>query len=96
MVEVSPTFAQMWASRDVAAPGRRVKVYRNADIGTINLMSSSLSIDGSAEQRIVVYTPVADADRDQLDRLRAIADPTVGCALHGKPLSTLATRTPRP
>jgi transcriptional regulator with XRE-family HTH domain len=97
MVEVSPTFAQMWASRDVAAPGRRVKVYRNADIGTINLMSSSLSIDGSAEQRIVVYTPVADADRDQLDRLRAIADPTVGCALHGKPLSqTLATRPTRP
>ncbi|MFI1090923.1 helix-turn-helix transcriptional regulator [Streptomyces sp. NPDC020917] len=87
LVEESPRFAQLWASGDVAAPGSRVKVYRHATVGLINMASNSLSIDGMAEHRIVVYTPVADEDRAQIERLRAMADPVVGCTVHGRPLS---------
>ncbi|MFJ2953931.1 helix-turn-helix transcriptional regulator [Streptomyces sp. NPDC087270] len=87
LIKESATFAQLWASGNVAAPGRRVKVFRHAEVGIINLTSLSLSIDGMAEHRIVVYTPVEEEDRLQIERLRAIGDPIVGCERHGRRLS---------
>jgi hypothetical protein len=57
------------------------------------MTSMSLSIDGMAEHRIVVYTPVAEEDRLQIERMRAIQDPLVGCPKHGTRLSAaLAAR----
>jgi transcriptional regulator with XRE-family HTH domain len=89
MVKESPTFAQLWASGNVAAPGRRVKAFRHEGIGVINMTSMSLSIDGMAEHRFVVYTPVTEDDRLRIERLRQIGDPVVGCSLHGRPLSVI-------
>ncbi|MEU6853206.1 helix-turn-helix transcriptional regulator [Actinacidiphila alni] len=87
LIEESPLFAQLWASGDVAAPGPRVKVFRHHAVGTIRLSTSSLSIDGMAEHRMVVYRPVADEDAEQIERLRAVPDPVIGCPKHGRPLS---------
>jgi hypothetical protein len=96
MIKESPRFAQLWAKADVAAPGRRVKIFRHHEIGTIEMTSMSLGIDGMAEHRIVVYTPVAGEDRLQIERLRAIDDPIVGCPAHGRRLSAaLAARAAR-
>jgi transcriptional regulator with XRE-family HTH domain len=96
LIKESPSFAQLWASGDVAAPGRRVKIFRHADIGVINLTTMSLSIDGMPEHRIVVYTPVAEEDRLQIERLRAVDDQLIGCAKHGRRLSVvLAERAAR-
>ncbi|WP_329131927.1 helix-turn-helix transcriptional regulator [Streptomyces sp. NBC_01476] len=89
LIEESPAFAQLWASGDVAAPGKRVKVFRHHSVGTINLTSSSLSIDGMADHRVVIYTPVAEADAARIERLRAIVDPLIGCPVHGRPLSSV-------
>jgi transcriptional regulator with XRE-family HTH domain len=96
LIKESPSFAQLWASGDVAAPGRRVKVYRQAEVGLINLTTTSLSIDGMAEHRVLVYTPVAEEDRRQIERLSMIDDPVVGCSVHGRKLSeALALRAAR-
>ena len=85
----SAVFAQLWASGDVAAPGKRVKSFRHEGIGVINMTSMSLSIDGVAEHRFVVHTPVTEEDRRRIERLRAIDDPIVGCTNHGRPLSVV-------
>ncbi|MFF4251831.1 helix-turn-helix transcriptional regulator [Streptomyces sp. NPDC001663] len=53
----SPLFARLWESGDVAEPGRRVKVFRHADVGELRMTSVSLSVNGMPECRIVVYTP---------------------------------------
>ncbi|MGW1785627.1 helix-turn-helix transcriptional regulator [Streptomyces sp. NPDC002143] len=55
--EASPLFARLWASGDVAEPGSRVKVFRHAAVGELRMTSTSLSINGMPECRIVVYTP---------------------------------------
>ncbi|WP_405581439.1 helix-turn-helix transcriptional regulator [Streptomyces sp. NBC_01190] len=89
LIGESAEFARLWANGDVAAPGSHVKVFRHAEIGLINLTSISLSIDGRAEHRIVTFTPVTVEDARQIERLREIPDPLVGCALHGRPLSEL-------
>ncbi|WP_225844635.1 helix-turn-helix transcriptional regulator [Streptomyces sp. HPF1205] len=89
LIKESPLFAQLWASGDVAAPGRRVKIFRQADVGIINLTTMSLSIDGMAEHRIVVHTPVGEEDRLRIERLRALEDQTVGCSVHGRRLSVV-------
>ena len=93
MIRESPAFAQMWASGDVAAPGRRVKVFQHAEIGLIHLTSMSLSIDGMAEHRFVIYTPVGEEDRARIERLRALHDPLIGCGRHARPLSVALAGT---
>ncbi|MEC3994197.1 helix-turn-helix transcriptional regulator [Actinacidiphila sp. DG2A-62] len=96
LLKESPHFAQLWARADVAAPGRRVKIFRHQTVGTIELTSMSLSIDGMAEHRIVVYTPVAEEDRLRMQRLRDIDDPVIGCPVHGRPLSEVLADGARP
>lgn len=54
---VSPLFARLWESGDVAEPGRRVKSFRHAELGELRMTSTSLSINGMPECRIVVYIP---------------------------------------
>jgi transcriptional regulator with XRE-family HTH domain len=91
LIKESSKFAQLWASGDVAAPGRRVKIFRHAEIGVINMTTVSLSIDGMPEHRIVVHTPVTEEDRLRIERLRALDDQLIGCAKHGRPLSAVLT-----
>ncbi|WP_405613710.1 helix-turn-helix transcriptional regulator [Streptomyces sp. NBC_00076] len=54
---VSPLFTRLWESGDVAEPGRRVKVFRHAEVGELRMTSVSLSVNGMPECRVVVYTP---------------------------------------
>ncbi|MER5435087.1 helix-turn-helix transcriptional regulator [Streptomyces sp. NPDC002588] len=61
----SPLFARLWDSGDVAEPGRRVKVFRHAELGELRMTSTSLSIDGMPECRMVVYTPAEQSVGDQ-------------------------------
>ncbi|MFI1924000.1 helix-turn-helix transcriptional regulator [Streptomyces sp. NPDC020377] len=55
--QASPLFTRLWESGDVAEPGRRVKVFRHEAVGELRMTSTSLSINGMPECRIVVYTP---------------------------------------
>jgi transcriptional regulator with XRE-family HTH domain len=87
MIKSSPTFAQLWASGDVAAPGKRLKKFRNQSVGLITMTSMSLGIDGMAEHRFVVYSPLTEEDRRRIDTLRTVADPVIGCDYHGRRLS---------
>ncbi|MFG1806109.1 helix-turn-helix transcriptional regulator [Streptomyces sp. NPDC049040] len=89
LVKESPAFAQLWASGDVAAPGKRVKTFRHEGVGVINLTSMSFSIDGMAEHRLVVHTPVTEEDRLRIEQLKQVGDPIVGCSFHGRPLSVV-------
>ncbi|MFH8799591.1 helix-turn-helix transcriptional regulator [Streptomyces sp. NPDC017936] len=66
----SPLFARLWASGDVAEPGRRVKVFRHAAVGELRMSSMSLSIDGMPECRIVVYTPDDEETARRAELLR--------------------------
>jgi transcriptional regulator with XRE-family HTH domain len=56
LAQASPLFARLWASGDVSEPGSRVKVFRH-EAGVLRMTSTSLSINGMPECRIVVYTP---------------------------------------
>jgi hypothetical protein len=64
----SPLFARLWESGDVAEPGRRVKVFRHAEVGELRMTSLSLSVNGMPECRIVVYTP----DDEETERRTAV------------------------
>ncbi|GLW45686.1 transcriptional regulator [Streptomyces sp. NBRC 14336] len=64
----SPLFARLWRSGDVLRPGRRVKVFRHAEVGELRMSTVSLSINGMPECRIVVYTP----DDEETERRTAL------------------------
>ncbi|MCQ4081939.1 hypothetical protein NGB36_15305 [Streptomyces sp. RB6PN25] len=94
LTRASSQFAQMWATGDVAAPGPRIKMVQHASVGEMRLTASSLTIDGMPEHRIVVYTPNDEESRERVERLRAVADPLVGCPAHARPVSQiLAAKT---
>jgi transcriptional regulator with XRE-family HTH domain len=59
----SPEFAQMWAAHEVAGPGRHVKIFRHASVGTIQLASTSLNLATPPETRLLVYTAM-DAETE--------------------------------
>lgn len=85
--EISEDFAAMWRRGDVAPPGSRVKVVQHASVGELRCVSTSLSVTGMPETRIVVYSPADEASRKLLDCLRTLADPLIGCKVHARPLS---------
>ncbi|MEW2133721.1 helix-turn-helix transcriptional regulator [Streptomyces sp. NPDC005435] len=73
LAAVSPDFARLWASGEVAPPGPRVKEFRqpgSPEVGGIRMTTQSLSIDGMPECRIVVYTPVDEEAREKTALLR--------------------------
>ncbi|MFJ4711748.1 helix-turn-helix transcriptional regulator [Streptomyces sp. NPDC088785] len=68
LAAASPFFAELWESGDVAPPGPRVKTFRCGRTATrLRMTSTSLSIDGMPECRIVVYSPADDITRAYLD-----------------------------
>ncbi|WP_420033632.1 helix-turn-helix transcriptional regulator [Streptomyces sp. cg28] len=71
LAAASPFFAGLWESGDVVPPGSRVKTFRcDGAPGELRMTSTSLSIDGMPECRIVVYSPADDATRAYLDKDR--------------------------
>ncbi|MCX4762101.1 helix-turn-helix transcriptional regulator [Streptomyces sp. NBC_01275] len=67
----SPLFARLWESGDVAEPGRRVKVFRHSTLGELRMTSTSLSVNGMPECRIVVYTPNDEETAERAALLRS-------------------------
>ena len=67
----SPLFAQMWARQQVAAPGTMRKTFQHAAVGEIHATTTSLTVTGSPEMRIVVYRLDDDESREKLAFLRA-------------------------
>jgi transcriptional regulator with XRE-family HTH domain len=59
----SAEFAQMWAAHEVAGPGRHIKIFRHASVGTIQLASTSMNLATPPETRLLVYTAL-DAETE--------------------------------
>ncbi|WP_327717052.1 helix-turn-helix transcriptional regulator [Streptomyces sp. NBC_00490] len=74
---VSPLFARLWESGDVAEPGRRVKGFRHPAVGELRMTSLSLSIHGMPECRIVVYTPDDEQTAQRTALLTAMKNPAL-------------------
>lgn len=54
---LSPTFAAIWASHDVAQPASHVKHFRHPTLGAITTKSTSLAVTAVPSARMVIYTP---------------------------------------
>lgn len=87
LCEGSEDFAEMWRRGDVAPPGSRIKIVQHASVGELRCISTSLTITGMPETRIVVYSPADDVSKKLLDGLRTLEDPLIGCPAHARPLS---------
>jgi len=88
---VSPTFTEMWADHDVASPGSRVKIFvQNVGETRVNTTATSLGISASPETRLVVYTPMTDADASALAELTKAPPEITLCPYHA------AIRPPHP
>ena len=83
------TDLSLFSPLDAARGEARLKVFRHASVGLINLTSVSLAIDGMTEHRIVVYTPADDRSRAQIERLRALDEPVIGCPVHRRKVSEI-------
>jgi transcriptional regulator with XRE-family HTH domain len=71
LAAASGEFARMWESGDVTPPGPRVKTFRHRAVaGELRMTSTSLSVDGMPECRIVVYAPADEETWDLLTRVR--------------------------
>jgi transcriptional regulator with XRE-family HTH domain len=62
----SPEFAALWARHDVAKPNVTTKRFLDSRAGVLTLQSTSLSVAGMPEARIVVYTPADEQTRERL------------------------------
>ncbi|WP_182899248.1 helix-turn-helix domain-containing protein [Microbispora sp. H10830] len=80
---VSPEFARMWATHDVARPGTRMKLFKHSSVGLIRVTSTSMALPAPPETRVVVYTPMDDESRQRLEWLRAHPE-TARCPLHAE------------
>ncbi|WP_433479381.1 helix-turn-helix transcriptional regulator [Spirillospora sp. CA-142024] len=63
---VSPQFARLWASHDVALPGPSVKVFRHHAVGEIRTRTTSMDITASPDARLVAYTPTDEESRERI------------------------------
>jgi transcriptional regulator with XRE-family HTH domain len=73
MEAVSPEFAAMWATQDVAQPAYYAKVFRHPLYPRLEMTSTSFAVQAVPGTRLVVYTPDNGATRMAMERL--LADP---------------------
>jgi transcriptional regulator with XRE-family HTH domain len=66
----SPQFAELWATNRVAEPMPLVKRFNCFGMGTFHARTTSFTIPGSPDTRMVVYVPERPDDLDLLNRLR--------------------------
>jgi transcriptional regulator with XRE-family HTH domain len=83
LLQASPEFAAMWDRHDVVSPSTRVKTFVcNLDHQEVRTTSTSLAVSGTPDARIVVYTPIDDADRVALAELTSHPPTITRCAYH--------------
>lgn len=73
MCGVSTEFAALWATHRVASPVPQIKTFRALELGAVHMRTSSFALPGSAENRMVVYLPLAAVDARKIEKLRARA-----------------------
>ena len=79
----SPEFAQMWAAHDVGTSGPRIKVFQNVGGGgLLHTLTSAFTVESAPEARMIVYTPVGDADRALVERAMGAPPRRTGCPVH--------------
>lgn len=66
---VSPTFAEAWASHDVAQPTSHTKRFRHPTVGDLTTTSTSFAVNAVPGARLVVYTPVDEPSEKAIARL---------------------------
>jgi MmyB-like transcription regulator ligand binding domain len=53
----------------VAAAGTRLKIFRHSAVGELHMMTTSLQLPATPENRMIVYTPIDDETSSRLQRL---------------------------
>ena len=74
MCELSSDFADCWATHRVAVPMPLVKSFRTLDGRTIDVRTSSYSVMGSSDYRMVVYMPNSACDAEAIAELLRAAE----------------------
>jgi transcriptional regulator with XRE-family HTH domain len=72
---ISPEFAAMWSTQDVAHPGAFHKVFRHPLYPRLPMTSTSLTIQGCPGSRMVIYTPADVATRRAMEQLLSDTGP---------------------
>jgi transcriptional regulator with XRE-family HTH domain len=72
MEAVSPEFAAMWATQDVAQPASYAKVFRHPLYPRLEMTSTSFAVQAAPGIRMVVYTPADDGTRAAMEQLVSI------------------------
>ncbi|WP_433232359.1 helix-turn-helix transcriptional regulator [Actinomadura formosensis] len=68
---VSPEFARLWASHDVALPQSGTKVFRHHAAGEIRTRTMSFDISASPGARLITCTPTDEESRERVAWLLA-------------------------
>jgi transcriptional regulator with XRE-family HTH domain len=91
----SPTFAEAWASHDLAQPTGMVKRLRHPAAGSITVTSTSFAVQAFPGARMTVYTPVDEPGKKAIARLAAgeEADARFPCWSQHHPERTVAALT---
>jgi transcriptional regulator with XRE-family HTH domain len=69
LCRLSPEFKAMWRDNDVQSHGERVKHIRHPQLGQFSFEYSAFAVDGRPDLSLVVYNPIAEADRDKIRSL---------------------------
>ncbi|SES07449.1 Helix-turn-helix domain-containing protein [Lentzea xinjiangensis] len=69
----SAEFRTLWARHDVRAKRREVKQFRHHEVGELNLSYDSLTVNGIADQQLIVYRAEDEGTRQALVLLGALA-----------------------
>src|SRR3984885_13014832 len=69
LCRLSPEFKAMWRDNDVRSHGEGVKHIRPPILGALAFEYSAFAVDGRADLSMVVYNPVAPADKERIASL---------------------------
>lgn len=69
LLAMSPDFRRWWPLLDVSGRGEGVKRLRHEALGLIEFEHTAFTVEGAPDLRLVVFTPVLEADRRRLRRL---------------------------
>lgn len=81
--DASPEFREVWARHEVLRPGDKVKVFRQAQVGTVRVTATSLWTGPNSGPKLVAYTPADAETHERLERLHALVKEG-GPALSGR------------
>ncbi|MGY0061957.1 helix-turn-helix transcriptional regulator [Streptomyces sp. LZ34] len=71
--DASPEFREVWARHEVLRPGDKVKVFRQAQVGTLRVTATSLWTGPNSGPKLVAYTPADAETHERLEKLHALA-----------------------